>query len=84
MANHAKAKHKFPDDDVTDLSPLEFQVTGDWPPGLTLAFAEMMEKALEVGFPVVIPVRKDATPEQIGLVFFPAFRDTKFFSSGET
>ncbi len=47
----------------------EFAVPGDWPPGLALAFAEMMEKALDDGFPIVVPVRKDATPEQISQVF---------------
>jgi hypothetical protein len=43
----------------------DFPVPSDWPPGLSLAFAEMMEKALEEGFPIVVPVRRDATPEQI-------------------
>ncbi len=47
----------------------EFAVPGDWPPGLALAFVKMMEKALDDGFPIVIPVRKDATPEQISQVF---------------
>jgi hypothetical protein len=46
----------------------EFPVPSDWPPGLALAFAELMEKALEDGFPVVVPVRRDATPEQISTV----------------
>ena len=36
---------------------------------VTLAFAEMMEKALQDGFPIVVPVRKDATPDQISHVF---------------
>jgi hypothetical protein len=69
MSNHSKAKHAFLDDDATDLMPLEFAVSGDWTPGLTLAFAEMMETALDAGFPIVIPVRKDVTPEQIRDVF---------------
>jgi hypothetical protein len=43
----------------------DFPIPDDWPPSLTLAFAELMEKALAEGFPVVVPVRKDATPEQI-------------------
>jgi hypothetical protein len=38
-------------------------------PGLALASAEMMEKAMDDGFPIVVPVRKDATPEQISQVF---------------
>jgi hypothetical protein len=43
----------------------DFPIPDDWPPSLALAFAELMEKALAEGFPVVVPVRKDATPEQI-------------------
>jgi len=46
----------------------DFPIPSDWSPGLALAFAEMMEKALEEGFPVVVPVRRDATPEQISSV----------------
>ncbi|HTT50436.1 MAG TPA: hypothetical protein VMH35_03415 [Streptosporangiaceae bacterium] len=43
----------------------DFPVPSDWPPSLALAFAEMMERALADGFPVVVPVRRDATPDQI-------------------
>ena len=43
----------------------DFPIPDDWPPSLALAFAELMEKALAEGFPLVVPVRKDATPEQI-------------------
>ena len=39
------------------------------PPGLAIAFAELMEKALEDGFPIVVPVRLDATAEQISRLF---------------
>jgi hypothetical protein len=46
----------------------DFPIPSDWPPGLVLAFAELMEKALEEGFPIVVPVRRDATPEQISTV----------------
>ncbi|HEX6521847.1 MAG TPA: hypothetical protein VF070_17855 [Streptosporangiaceae bacterium] len=52
-----------------DPLTFEFPVPGDWPPGLALAFAEMTEKAIDDGFPIVVPVRKDATPEQISRVF---------------
>ena len=43
----------------------DFPIPDDWPPSLALAFAQLMEKALADGFPLVVPVRKDATPEQI-------------------
>jgi hypothetical protein len=46
----------------------DFPIPDDWTPSLRLAFAELMDKALAEGFPVVIPVRKDATPEQITVV----------------
>ncbi len=34
----------------------ELAVPGDWTPGLALAFAKMMEKAMDDGFPVPGPV----------------------------
>lgn len=46
----------------------DFPIPDDWTPSLRLAFAQLMDKALAEGFPVVIPVRKDATPEQITTV----------------
>jgi hypothetical protein len=46
----------------------DFPIPDDWSPSLRLAFAELMGKALAEGFPVVIPVRKDATVDQIEAV----------------
>ena len=46
----------------------DFPIPDDWSPSLRLAFAELMDKALAEGFPVVIPVRRDATPDQIEAV----------------
>ena len=45
-----------------------FPIPDDWSPSLRLAFAELMDKALAEGFPVVIPVRNDATVDQIEAV----------------
>jgi hypothetical protein len=45
-----------------------FPIPDDWSPSLRLAFAELMDKALADGFPVVIPVRGDATTDQIEAV----------------
>jgi hypothetical protein len=45
-----------------------FPIPDDWSPSLRLAFAELMDKALADGFPVVIPVRGDASPDQIEAV----------------
>jgi hypothetical protein len=68
MSTPPTANREFRDDDAADLLPLQFAAPSDWPAGLTLAFAETMENALQTGFPIVIPVRMDATPEQIGHV----------------
>jgi hypothetical protein len=45
-----------------------FPIPDDWSPSLRLAFAQLMDKALAEGFPVVIPVRNDATVDQIEAV----------------
>lgn len=70
MSDHSSpANPKFPGGSARDPLTFEFSVPGDWPTGLALAFAEMTEKALDDGFPIVVPVRKDATPEQITQIF---------------
>jgi hypothetical protein len=70
MSDHSSTtKLRFPRGNAIDPLTFEFPVPVDWPPGLALAFAEMMEKAIDDGFPIVVPVRKDATPEQISQVF---------------
>ncbi len=69
MPDQSSTANKFPGGNSGDPMTFEFAVPGDWPPGLALAFARMMEKAMDDGFPIVVPVRKDATPEQIGQVF---------------
>ena len=45
-----------------------FPIPDGWSPSLRLAFAQLMDKALAEGFPVVIPVRNDATVDQIEAV----------------
>jgi hypothetical protein len=70
MSNHSSAaKLKFRGDNAKGPMTFEFAIPGDWPPGLAIAFSELMEKALEDGFPIVVPVRKGATPEQIQHLF---------------
>lgn len=44
---------------------VEIEIPDGWPPGLGLAVAKMMQQSLKEGFPVVIPVRGDATPDQL-------------------
>lgn len=44
---------------------LEVDFPDEWPPGLGLAVAAMIRRSLRDGFPVVIPIRQDATPEEL-------------------
>jgi hypothetical protein len=69
MSDHSSAAELKSRDDANDPMTFEFAVPGDWPPGLAIAFAELMEKAVEDGFPIVVSVRQDATAEQIGHLF---------------
>ena len=70
MPDHSSAaEFKSSGDNANDPLTLEFAVPSTWSPGLATTFAELMEKALQDGFPIVVPVREDATPEQIKLVF---------------
>jgi hypothetical protein len=48
---------------------IEIEIPGGWPPGLGLAVAKMMQQSLKEGFPVVVPVRRDATPDQLQAAF---------------
>ena len=69
MSDHSSAAELKLRGHANDPMTVEFAVPGDWPHGLTIAFAKLMEKALEDGFPIVVPVRQDATAEQISYVF---------------
>ena len=69
MSDHFSAAELKFRGDANDPVTFEFAVPGDWPPGLAIAFANLMEKTLEDGFPIVVPVRQDATAEQISHVF---------------
>jgi hypothetical protein len=69
MSDHSSAAELKSRGGVNDPATFEFAVPDDWPPGLAIAFAELMEKALEDGFPIVVPIRQDATAEQISRVF---------------
>ena len=44
---------------------LEVDLPDEWPPGLGLAVAAMIRRSLRDGFPVVVPIRQDATPEEL-------------------
>jgi hypothetical protein len=48
---------------------VEIEIPDGWPPGLGLAVAKMMQQSLKEGFPVVIPIRGDATPDQLAAAY---------------
>jgi|HubBroStandDraft_1064217.scaffolds.fasta_scaffold146697_1 hypothetical protein len=51
------------------LMILEVSIPDEWPPGVGLAVARMVRQSLKEGFPVIVPVRMDATPEQLQEAF---------------
>jgi hypothetical protein len=53
FAKTITGSNKFRGDSANDPMTFEFAVPGDWPLGLATAFAELMEKTLEDGFPIV-------------------------------
>ncbi len=65
---HSTAHPASRDSAASEPMTLEFAVPSEWSAGLALAFAEMMQEAIKEGFPIVVPVRKDALPEQISQV----------------
>jgi hypothetical protein len=47
----------------------EIEIPKEWPPGLGFAFAAMIRQSLKEGFPVIIPVRGDITPDDLEAAF---------------
>ncbi len=43
---------------------IEIAIPDGWPPSLGFAVAKMMQQSLKEGFPIIVPVRGDATPDQ--------------------
>ncbi len=48
---------------------LEIRIPEEWPPGLALAMANLVRRSFDKGFPVIVPVRPDASPEQLWAAF---------------
>ena len=44
---------------------IEVIVPDDWPPGLTLAMQQLMQRAVRSGWPLITCLRPDATADQI-------------------
>jgi hypothetical protein len=44
---------------------IEVAVPDDWTPGQTIAVRQLLQHALRNAQPVIAPVRKDVTPEQL-------------------
>jgi hypothetical protein len=51
------------------LMTFEVSIPEEWPPGLGIAVAQMVQQSFTEGFPIVVPIRRDATPEQLRDVF---------------
>ena len=47
----------------------EIELPDEWPPGLGFAVATMIRQSLKAGFPVVVPVRSDVTPDELAKAF---------------
>ncbi len=47
----------------------EIEIPDEWPPSLGFAVAKMIRQSLKAGFPVVVPVRGDTTPDQLAAAF---------------
>lgn len=47
----------------------EIEIPDEWSPGLGLAVAKMIRQSLKEGMPVVIPVRRDTTPDELEAAF---------------
>jgi hypothetical protein len=47
----------------------EIELPDDWPPGLRFAVAKMIRQSLKTGFPIVVPVRSDVTPDELATAF---------------
>jgi hypothetical protein len=43
----------------------EIRVPEDWPPGLAMAMVTLVRQSFDKGFPIIVPVRADASPEEI-------------------
>jgi hypothetical protein len=48
---------------------VEIELPEDWTPGLGIAVAKMIHQSLKAGFPVVVPVRSDVTPDELAAAF---------------
>jgi len=47
----------------------EIELPDEWPPGLGFAVAKMIRQSLKAGFPIVVPVRSDVTPDELAAAF---------------
>ena len=70
MSDHSRAANlKFPGGNAGDPMTFEFVVPGDWPPGACAHLRGDAGQSPGRRLSDCVPVRKDATPEQIDQVF---------------
>ena len=47
----------------------EIEIPDEWPPGLGFAVVRMIRQSLKEGFPLVVPVQRNITPDQLDAAF---------------
>ena len=47
----------------------EIEIPDEWPPGLGFAVVRMIQQSLKEGFPLVVPVQRNITPDQLEAAF---------------
>jgi hypothetical protein len=48
---------------------VEVTLPDEWSPGLALATAQLLSRAVREGFPIVTCIRPDATPDQVSTLY---------------
>jgi hypothetical protein len=47
----------------------EIEIPDEWPPGLGFAVVRLIQQSLKEGFPLVVPVQRNITPDQLEAAF---------------
>lgn len=47
----------------------EIEIPDEWPPGLGFAVVRLIQQSLKEGIPLVVPVQRNITPDQLEAAF---------------
>lgn len=47
----------------------EIEIPDEWPPGLGFAVVRLIQQSLKEGIPLVVPVQRNITPDQLDAAF---------------